>query len=383
MLDQVLDRAAGPCNSTPVAPPPTAGEILGDWVVQIPRRMILPGNLGALVAWAISVAWEGRGIPGPPPGGWPRLARTSPRNWRRWRESAISLGLIEMRHGRIVPVARLQENEQFSRVPLKVIFDPNLSRTAIQIYVSLALFRTGLGYSRASIRTLSKTSGLDPRNVRKGLRSLEDRFHITACGATGMGVQRYFLGGQTTPAGPNSGTETYPPYPQNGQKRPPYQRSKADKNAPPKLAKADKNAPPKRTKTPPLLQEYKNLESQEGRAPPAPGDSQAPRGPTKAAARDVLNRYGLTAAGIDFGKPDGLQGKKARAEQWQTLRDDLRGQRTNGGNRRKFLAGWTAQDFKAAIASATESMGGATGPERRTLRATIADFTNELERTNL
>ena len=331
----VLDRPADPCN-TPAPPDrtrddPDAREILSQWIVQIPRRLILLHNsdLGAVIVWAASTAWRDRAVPQRPAGGWARLAGTTTRNFQRWRESAIALGLIETRGSRIVPVAQLEPGEQFARVPIALLFDRKLSRTAKRVYCALSLFRSGLGYSRASVRTLARASGLDQRNARKGLRSLEARFHITARGATGRGVQRYFLGGQTTPAAPNSGTESYAPNPQNGQKRPPYQGSEADKNAPPKRSKADKNAPPKRTKTPPLLQEIKNLSLQKRRAPMA-SDGPTPRGgqQTKNQARAVLGRFAMKAPGSDFGKQaSGLHGKAKPVVEpptephWRPLRD--------------------------------------------------------------
>ena len=350
MQSQTLDRPAAPGNAPKVARPeaecnpppegraqddePDAREILEGWVVQIPSRLVNV-DLGAVIVWAVSTAWRYRGIPGPPGVGWAKLAGVPPRTWQRWRTLAIGLGLIEMRGARIAPLARLEPGEQFARVPLAILIDKQLSRTARRGYIALALFRTGLGYSRASVRTLSRASGLNRGNVQKGLRELENRFHITACGATGRGVQRYFLGGQTTPAAPDSGTkntpkstESYPPYPQNGQKRCPSQGSKSAKNDAPQGSKSAKNDAPNRPKTMPLLQENKNLSLQKGRAPPAPPDSQAPRGPTKAEARCTLNRFGMRGAGVDFGKPakSGPQGKAKPVEEppskpkWRPLR---------------------------------------------------------------
>ncbi len=360
----VLDRPADQCN-TPAPPDrtrddPDAREILSQWIVQIPRRLILLHNsdLGAVIVWAASTAWRDRAVPQRPAGGWARLAGVPPRTWQRWRTLAIELGLIEMRGARIAPLARIEPGEQFARVPVSVLFDRKLSRTGKRAYVSLALFRTGLGYSRASVRTLARASGLDQRNVQKALRELENRFHITSRGATGRGVQRYFLGGQTTPAAPNSGTESYAPNPQNGQKRHPYHGSEPAKNATPKRSEPAKNATPNRPKTPPLLQENKSLSLQEGHVTLALADCPSPRGPV----------LGL------FGKPanSGLQPKWEPPEPlWRTLSDD---------GARKFFANWTAQDFKAAKRSAEPSLGDATVAESVTLRAQILDYTDEIER---
>ena len=219
-----------------------------------------------------------------------------------------------MRGARIAPLARLEPGEQFARVPLAILIDKQLSRTARRGYIALALFRTGLGYSRASVRTLSRASGLNRGNVQKGLRELENRFHITACGATGRGVQRYFLGGQTTPAAPDSGTkntpkstESYPPYPQNGQKRCHSQRAAFwATTMPHRAAKWAKNDAPNRPKTMPLLHEsFKNLRISERAARRLCRlHSQPPRGHTKAEARCTCSTCSaLKAAGVDFGKP--------------------------------------------------------------------------------
>ena len=336
----VLDRPTSPCNVPKVAeaqsnPPPEgraqddepdAREMLDGWIVQISSRLINT-DLGAVIVLAVATAWQHRRVPGLPPGGWPRLGGTTTRNWHRWRERAISLGLVEMRGSRIVPLAHLEPGEQFARVQIAILCDPKLPRTAKRTYLSLALFGSDLGHSRASLRTLARASGIDQRNIRKGLRQLENRCHIVRRGETGMGVQRYFL-----PAAPDSGTESYAPNPPNGQKRPPYHGSEPDKNAPPNRSEPDKNAPPNRTKTPPLLQEYKNLSLQERRKAQAPVESPAPCAeqppPTKTQAKTIIRRFGLTAPGADFGKPannSGPQGRKPVVEpppkqRWRPLR---------------------------------------------------------------
>ena len=313
-------RPKAECNSTPddgTKDGPSASEMLEGWVVQIPSRLV-DTDLGALIVLAVATAWQYRRVRGLPPGGWARLGGTSTRTWHRWRERAISLGLIEMRGARIVPLVHVEPGEQFAMVPLSVLCDPKLPRTAKRGYIALALFRTGLGVSRASVPTLARASGLDRRSVQKGLRSLENRCKIVRRGETGRGVQRYFL-----PSAPDSGTESYP---QNH----PSQGSEPDKNAAPKWSEPDKNAAPNRTKTPPLLQKPSNLSLQKRRKAPAPVESPAPcaahRPPTKTQAKDILRRYGLTAPGADFAKPaSGPQGRKPVEEPpskppWRPLR---------------------------------------------------------------
>ena len=335
----VLDRPSAARN-TPALPDRTqdrtASEILEGWIVQIPSRLI-NSDLGAVIVLALSTAWRDRRVPGCPPGGWPRLGGTSTRNWHRWRERAIELGLVEMRGSRIVPLAQLEPGEQFARVPLAVLLDPKLPRTAKRTYLSLALFRSGLGYSRASVRTLAATSGLDRSSIQRGLRELENRFHITRRGTTARGVERYFLV-ETPPVAPKSGakntpasTEGYSPNPQNGQKRGPPQGREPDKNAAPQGREPDKNAAPKRTKTRPLLQESKNLNLQERRKAQAPVESPAPRAEqqTKNQAHATLGRFGMKSPGSDFGKPakSGPQGKAKPVVEpptephWRPLRD--------------------------------------------------------------
>ena len=360
----VLDCTEAPCNPPPEAraqdDDPDAREMLEGWIAPIPRRLISI-DLGAVIVLALATAWRDRRVPGCPPGGWPRLGGTTTRNWHRWRERAIELGLVEMRGSRIVPLAQREPGEQFAMVPLSVLCDPKLPRTAKRVYIALALFRTGLGYSRASVRTLSRASGLDQRNVQKGLRSLENRCKIVRRGETGRGVQRYFL-----PAAPDSGTESYAPNPPNGQKRHPSHRSVPVQNATPKRSEPVQNATPKRSKTPPLLQELSNLSLQERRKAPAPVSSPAPCAEhpppmTKKDASAIIARFSMKSPGSDFGK-DCLQ----EGQQERRVADPP--------------ATWTAQDFESAIQSAEASLGDATATEQRTLRAQIADFSDQIER---
>ena len=134
---------------------PSASEMLEGWIVQIPSRLV-DTDLGALIVLAVATAWQYRRVPGLPPGGWPRLGGTTTRNWHRWRERAISLGLIEMRGARIVPLVHVEPGEQFAMVPLAVLCDPKLPRTAKRTYLSLSLFADKHRTSRASLRTLAR-----------------------------------------------------------------------------------------------------------------------------------------------------------------------------------------------------------------------------------
>ena len=251
-----------PCNTPPEdrADPRTAGEILADssWAVPISRPMVLaynnPKEFGALLAWAAVRAWRDRGVHGKPPGGWALLAGTTPRNWQRWRTSAIELGLIAMRGTRINPLSRLEPHQQFARVPAEILFDQKLSRAAKRVFIGLSLYRSGFGDSRAAVVTLAKASSTHSRNVHKVLRELQNHCHITSMGAVGRGAVRYFLKGQTTPPASKSSTNEAPPSPksyarnpQNGHQRHPPHGPKEDSTATPKLQKEDTTATPKRT----------------------------------------------------------------------------------------------------------------------------------------
>ena len=254
---------------------------------------------------------------------------------------------------------------------LAVLCDPKLPRTAKRTYLSLALFRSGLGYSRASVRTLAATSGLDRSSIQRGLRELENRFHITRRGTTARGVERYFLV-ETPPVAPKSGakntpasTEGYSPNPQNGQKRGPPQGREPDKNAAPQGREPDKNAAPKRTKTRPLLQEHQESYCHERRKAPALADTPAPcdeQPPpmTKKDASAIIARFRMKAPGSDFGKDCLQEGQQERAA-------DL-------------TADWTGKDFEAAKRSAEASLGGADATEQRTLRAQIKEFSDQIKK---
>ena len=177
MLDEVLDRDADPCKTAPddrtQADPsaPTAREILAGWVVTISLPSFAhnnPSEFGALIATAVVTAWADRRIPGRPPGGgFPALSGTTARNWRRWRDLAIELGLIKtMRGGAgLAPVAQREAGGQFARVPLARLIDRELPRTAKRVYCALALYGSDHGLSRAGVRTLTTASGLNRGNV--------------------------------------------------------------------------------------------------------------------------------------------------------------------------------------------------------------------------
>ena len=370
-----LDRPPAPRNTHPEdrTEDRSARQILDGWIVQIPRRVILlhsnAPEFGAMIALAVATAWTDRGVPGRPPGGWARLAGAAPRTWQRWRGLAIALGLVEpMNGGGIAPLARIEPGEQFARVPFALLIDRNLSRTAKRVFLGLSLYRSGFGDSRPAVGTLSRASGLNRGNVQKGLRELENRFHITSLGATGRGATRYFLGGQAPQPAPKSGTkdappstESYPRNPQNGHQRCPSQGSKvATSDAPqgPKVATSD--AP----KWPPAMPIQESQESffQEGRAPMA-SDGPTPRGPSEQNTTTGKQASGLQRPATRVAEPP-----KPRL---RSMTDD---------GARRFFAGWSALDFEAAKRSAEASLGDATVAESITLRAQILDYTDEIER---
>ena len=168
------------------------------WVVPIGRRVIEAHSnaydFGALIANAAVCAWRDRsnvwgkhaddGSFTPmsaqtPPGGWPALAGTTAPTWRKRRDRAIEIGLIERRTGAyddgrevalLCPLVTREEGEQFARVPAAVLFDPGLSRTAKRVYVALAIFRNPAGSSRAAVATIGTLAGINDRNVKRGLR---------------------------------------------------------------------------------------------------------------------------------------------------------------------------------------------------------------------
>ena len=319
-----------PCNTPPEdrADPRTAGEILADssWAVPISRPMVLaynnPKEFGALLAWAAVRAWRDRGVHGKPPGGWALLAGTTPRNWQRWRTSAIELGLIAMRGTRINPLSRLEPHQQLARVPAEILFDQKLSRAAKRVFIGLSLYRSGFGDSRAAVVTLAKASSTHSRNVHKVLRELQNHCHITSMGAVGRGAVRYFLKGQTTPPASKSSTNEAPPSPKSYARNPQngYQRH-----------------PPMGQKRTPQ--------------PPQSCKKRTPQPPQRGHQRERV---------VEPTKP-----------RWRTLRDDTA---------RKLFSDWTSEDFRTAIQSAEASLGDASPAEAKTLKVQILDFADQLER---
>ena len=276
--------------------PKTAREILADsdWAVLISRAMVLefcnPQDFPAFLVYAAARALWDRGLRGRAPGGWPELLGMSRRSWYSAKLRAIELGLVkDVGSGGIEPLVKHERGEgQYSRVPTSILFDDNLSRTAKRVFIAQALYRSGLGDSRAAVVTLARASSTHIRNVHRALRELENHCRIMRMGAVGRGVQRYNLVGQVIHRTPKSG---HP------------KEEKWATRATPTGEIGQREPPQSGQREPPFHESFKNLESQEGRAPLAPVASQPPRGHTKAEARDVLDLFGLKAAGADFGKP--------------------------------------------------------------------------------
>ena len=170
------------------------------WIVPLGRRVIEAHSnaydFGAVIAFAAVGAWRDRGkgwghsegedfkreSAQTPPGGWPQLAGVAAPTWRRWRDRAIQIGLIERRHGEyangreialLCPREKVGEGEQFARVPVAVLFDPGLSRTAKRCYVAVAMYRNKAGSVSAAVATIGTLAGINDRNVKRGLRELE------------------------------------------------------------------------------------------------------------------------------------------------------------------------------------------------------------------
>ena len=178
----------------------TAREMLAGWAVTIDRDLIERHDnnedFGALLAFAAVLAWRDRG-PGwgdsegtrnaasTPPGGWPALAGCTAPTWRAWRDRAIDLDLLKYRNGKVKgrrPVKllgtsyRKEAGKQFARLPIGVICDPQLSRTARRCYAALALYRNvkdgETSWSRVAVVTIGCVAGLDRRNTQRALREL-------------------------------------------------------------------------------------------------------------------------------------------------------------------------------------------------------------------
>ncbi len=371
MLDQVVDRAATPCNVPTVARPeavrnpqsedgtrddPSASEIFANWVVLICRETVLrfnnPQDFPALQVLAASRALWDRGLRGRAPGGWPELVGMSRRSWYSAKLRAVELGLVRVvPGGGIKPLLRHERGRgQYSRVPTSLLFDEKLSRTAKRVFIGQALYSSGLGDSRAAVATIARASATHIRNVRRALRELENQCRITHMGSVARGVQRYNLVGQVIHRTPKSGhpkeekwATTATPTGEIGQREPPQIGQRQ----------------------PPFHESFKNKELQERREAPVPVTRPAPRderGPppiTKQQAETIVTQFGLKK----FCKQSsGLQGQQA------------------SDRARKFFADWSSERLKAAIQSAETSLGSATATEQRTLRAQIKDFSDQIER---
>ena len=337
--------------------------ILGEkWVATIPRGLIERHNnhreFGALVVWALASAWRDRKVPGAPPGGWPSLAGTTPRNWHRWRDLAIEHGLVKVEDGVIVPLVERGAGEQWARVPIAaVLADAKLSRTAKRVYVSLALFRSGTGWSAASVGTLAKTAGAHRRNTKRALKELAKLPvpRICAHGVTERGANKYLLIHNLRP-------------------------NQSDMRAPPKRENRTLERPLTGHESAPF-QESRNLESQEGRV------AMASDGPTPRDQDDKPQpRYGR--ADLHF---DGIGTAFKRKEAKDRLQD-RKGRAIMGA---EFYSDWTADRLWAAKRSAEKSLGELAElrttttetPEAdqhakvvATLKAQIADFEDHLNR---
>ena len=208
--------------------------------------------------------------------------------------------------------------------------------------------------------TIAKASATSRRGVQRALRELENRCHIIPMGAIGRGSMRYFVKGQAIPTASTSrpqpkaqtGTQSRPKPPQTGtQSRPKPPQTGTQSRPKPAL-----RAAPSREGS---------LRLQERRAPTALANGPSPRAeqqpPTKTQAQAILRRFSMKSPGSDFGK-DCLQ----EGQQERRVADPP--------------ATWTAKDFKSAIQSAEASLGDATATEQRTLRAQIADFSDQIER---
>ena len=301
--------------------PKTAREILADsdWAVLISRAMVLefcnPQDFPAFLVYAAARALWDRGLRGRAPGGWPELLGMSQRSWYSAKLRAVALGLVRVvPGGGIEPLVRYEPGQgQYSRVPTSILFDENLSRTAKRVFIAQALYRSGLGDSRAAVATLARASSTHIRNVHRALRELENHCRIMRMGAVGRGVQRYNLVGQVIPKTAPKSTESYPHNPQAGT----LPKGEIGNESHPTGPKSATRATPESATRATLSRVFKNKGSQERRAPTALADGPSPRDekppPTKMEAKAINCRYGLTAPGADFSKPaSGLQGQQAK-----------------------------------------------------------------------
>ena len=72
--------------------------------------------------------------------------------------------------------------EQFARVPVSVLFDPNIGPTAKRALVGIAMYRNKAGFARVAVPTIAKMAALNVRNTHKGLRLLESAGAIKSNG---------------------------------------------------------------------------------------------------------------------------------------------------------------------------------------------------------
>lgn len=195
----------------------------GNWCVPFGRRLVVSqASTGALIAFGAVCAWRDRGpIWGQrhkenekiqresaqkPPGGWAALAGTSRGTWKRWQDEAIKRRLLKRRTGihdrrseqvqLLRPVAaERKDGEQFARVPVFVLFNPEISRAAKRIYMVLALHRPALPrvVLQIAVSTIEKGTGFDRRQVQRGLRELEVAGAIEAVSGRVGRVRAYRL----------------------------------------------------------------------------------------------------------------------------------------------------------------------------------------------
>lgn len=182
-------------------PSPTTREKLlaDDWVVQVPRSVVLDNRLGPLLVAIAASAWSARGPAWPvdqdqdrgaaaaPPGGWAAMIQSSRSSWPKWLDAAVRDGLVvetvgtdESGCGHDLLVAKLQiePGSQFARLPLAVMFDRSITPTARRAYAALALYRQPSGEASASVERLAAITGVNRRHIQRSLRELERHFAI-------------------------------------------------------------------------------------------------------------------------------------------------------------------------------------------------------------
>ena len=78
--------------------------------------------------------------------------------------------------------AREVPAEQFARIPVSVLFDPKIGRTAKRVMIGVAMYRNKAGFARVAIPTIAKMAALNVRNTHNGLRRLEAAGAIKSTG---------------------------------------------------------------------------------------------------------------------------------------------------------------------------------------------------------